>query len=121
MINPLVKNQLEKIKNINIDAISEYEYIISPSRPAKLEIEHYYIIKLKNYIINPPDNFTLSTNWNKGVVPKSEYLRCVIVQLLGDMVRICANGFDVVNNCDLNDSYVDLWLPKEGFDIIMEC
>lgn len=76
-----------------------------------------YIIKLAPYIVHPSDNFTLASNWNKGIVPKSEYLKCTITQIMGKMLKVDGTGYDFVTGSDLNDSYIGLWLPSAGVEI----
>lgn len=118
MINPIIKEQLDSLSGVDITQTSEYEYDISPKTKQTVELSGYYIIALKSYITNPPDNFTLSDNWNRGIIPKSKYIKCFVKQILGKMIKIDGNGFDMNNKIDLQDYYSDIWLPQEGFEII---
>ena len=83
-----------------------------------IERDKYYIIKLKYYIINPPSNFTLSSNWNKGINPTSEYLLGTPTKFVGKMIQWDACGYDYKNRQSLDDVYSELWLPSKGFDVV---
>ena len=87
----------------------------------QLEWGTYYIIELEDYILHPFDNFTLSSNWNKGVIPVSKYLMVTPIKIVGKMVQMDACGYSLENNATLNDSYSGLWLPRKSFKIIEKC
>ena len=59
-----------------------------------LELNHYYIVELEQYVLTPTDNFTLHTNWNKGIIPQDNYMKCLVEQFLGKLVRITGVGYD---------------------------
>lgn len=96
------------IKNINAT------YSISNT----LEVEKNYIVELANYIVNEPDGFTLSTQWNAGVVPKSNILKLTVLEIRGKMCRIRGIGYDLLHNKNLDDSYNNLWLPIKSIKIL---
>lgn len=51
-----------------------------------------FTIKIENYIINQPPNFTLSENWNGGTFPPEEVLYVEIIQTMGQMTKVRAIG-----------------------------
>lgn len=127
-MNSIIKKQLD---NCNL-SLPEYDedttYIFIPknnrnnvvSTEIEIQKDHYYILELENYIINPPDNFTLSSNWNKGINPKSKYLFGTPTNFVGKMVRWDCCGYDINSNQPLDDVYSELWLPRKGFKMIRE-
>lgn len=82
-------------------------------------IDHCYLIKLEDYIINPPINFTLHTNWNNGIIPKHKYMKVECRKLMGKMINVVGFGFDIDNNVDINDSW-EGWLPLKSIELIKE-
>ena len=123
-MNDVIKRELDKIRaplppyddtTLEIH-IAKKEELVQP----KFEKTKSYIVKLADYILNEPPNFTLSANWNKGVIPTSEHLVIYIKEVAGKMLRVCARGYDANSNIYLEESYQDLWLPSAGVDIIYE-
>jgi len=84
-----------------------------------LILDKYYIIEVSNYILNPPFQSTLVSNWNQGQIPKNKYLFGTPTKRLNDMVRWDCCGYDNVSKTHLTDTYTDLWLPETEF-ILME-
>ena len=76
-----------------------------------MSVGNCYLIELEDYIIHPSVNFTLASNWNRGVIPASKTLKCMVTQILGRMVKVDGLG-------DHSDSYTGLWLPMGGVKII---
>ena len=84
-----------------------------------LELNHYYIVELEQYVLTPTDNFTLHINWNKGIIPQDKYMKCLVEQFLGKLVRITGVGYDYQNKTDKRTSWQG-WLPVEAVKIIQE-
>ncbi len=123
-MNKIILNELNKCQDLNIPSYddSTTQLIIEKSnkQPSdiSLQIGGKYIIQLANYIVNPPENFTLQDNWNKGIIPKSNVLKCELTNIMGKMIKIRGNGFDITNRINKDDYYDELWLPQKGFTII---
>lgn len=125
-MNDIIKKELEKC-NFELPYYDDNTIsLFIPKQGNKinkeisLQRDCYYIIKLARYILYPPENFTLDSNWNNGVRPKSEYMIVTPIKFLGKMVQFDACGYDYQNNESLNDVYSGLWLPSKGFEIIEE-
>lgn len=126
MINPLIKEQLEKC-NIKLPYYDDNtirliipKQQINESRELVLEVGRYYVIKIAKYIFYPPENFTLDSNWNNGIHPQSEYMIATPIKFVGKMVQFDGCGYDFYNGKSLDDIYNGLWLPKGGIEIIEE-
>ena len=80
MKNKFVYEELAKLDMSNAEKLSDVHYLFhKQDKPyVQYEVDHSYIIELSDYILNPPANFTLQDNWNKGVIPKSRFLKAVI-------------------------------------------
>ena len=119
-MNKFIEEELNKCKTAKVEQISDTEFLISQKTVEEIgfQLNNYYIIELENYIINPPDTYTLSSNWNNGVIPKSKHIKAMVTQILGKMIKIDGCGFDVDANSDLNDVYLGLWLPQGGIKIL---
>lgn len=119
-MNKFIEEELNKCKLASVEQISDTEYLIKKKTVEDIgfEVNKYYIIELENYIINPPETFTLAANWNNGVTPQSKNLKVMITQIMGKMIKIDGCGFDVGLNSDKNDIYLGLWLPQAGVKIL---
>lgn len=124
-MNKFIYKELDKLDMSNTEKISDTHYIFhKQNKPyIQFELDHCYIIELADYIINPPPNFTLQDNWNKGVIPKSKYLRVLITQKMGKMNKVDGIGVKKVNDDFINtddENYLGLWLPEAGMKLITE-
>lgn len=118
----IIKEQLESCKFASIPPFDESTtHLIIPRQRTQgvsgLELEHYYQIELSDYLLNPPPDFSFHINWNGGRVPASKIMRIYPIQKLGNMVRVDGCGYDVVRQEVLEDQYLGLWLPADGFKI----
>lgn len=119
-MNKFIEEELNKCKLAAVEQVSDTEYLIKKKTVEDIgfEVNKYYIVELENYIINPPETFTLSANWNNDVVPKSKNLKVMVTQIMGKMIKVDGCGFDIETNSDLNDIYLGLWLPQGGVKIL---
>lgn len=122
MINPLIKEQLSKVRRVAIPAIDDDTQVITLMRsenglPTSLEVDHCYLIKVEDYILNPPEGFTLHTNWNKGLIPKHKVMKVDVCQIMGKMIKVNSIGYDLKNQVDTKDLW-EGWLPQKAITII---
>ena len=110
-MNKFIEKELNNCKSAVPVKVSETQYIIHKLDDLTPQVGESYLIELASYITHPSENFTLASNWNKGIVPKSKTLNCVITQIMGKMIKIDGVG-------EHSDSYVGLWLPMGGTKII---
>ena len=116
MINKFTFQELKKIENLlPTDWETKREFtigIIGNSIP-KINVGDRFTIRVENYIINQPSNFTLSENWNHNTVPPEEILDVEVIQLMGKMTKVSAIG-----KC--TRIRWEGWLPNKSFKIIKE-
>jgi hypothetical protein len=122
-MNDIIKERLAKC---SVAQIPEYDdnttRMIIPKAsfiPEEWITGRCYLIKLENYIVNPPDNFNLHEQWNNGIVPKHHYMKCEVVNKMGKMIKVEGIGFDIVTNTATNDFWSG-WLPKKSIKKIEE-
>lgn len=122
-MNNVIKRELEKIKA----PLPEYDdnttliHIGMKKDPEPVfYVNKSYLVELQDYIVNEPPNFTLSSNWNKGVVPKSKYMLIHIKEQAGKMLKVLARDYDIKTEECLEGIYFDLWLPLGGVTKIKE-
>lgn len=123
-MNSIIKQELEKIRA----PISEYDdnstsiYIYKTDSDSKtpFKLGSIYRIELADYLINENSNFTLSANWNRGIVPKNKYMNVLALNIVGTMVQFNCRGFDIINQTETSDVYNNLWLPSSGIKILGE-
>lgn len=123
-MNPLVKAQLDSCKVANLPYYDDTTTDLVIPRGSGVEVSPYqvhkcYIMELADYIINPPPDFTLASNWNKGSVPQSKYYIAEVSQLMGKMVRITGCGYDITTDSRTADIW-EGWVPQKGIKLIRE-
>lgn len=123
-MNPIIKKQLQNCKVANIPDFQDTDTVISIPKGSVLNVSPYqigkfYIVELADYIINPPEGYTLASNWNKGTTPRYKYYKCEIVKIVGKMVCILGCGYDDTTMQDTNDLW-EGWIPQAGIKIIQE-
>ena len=124
-MNNIIKRELEKCRcNLPQYDDSTTKMFIPKnggkveSEPIEFKVGENFIIRLAKYILYPPENFTLDSNWNKGVHPKSEYMLVTPIKFVGKMIQFDGCGYDYSNDKALDDLYSGLWLPSKGIEIV---
>lgn len=123
-MNPLIRKQLENCKVANIPDFDDNSIIINIPKGSILNVTPYqvgkcYLVELADYVLNPPEGHTLSSNWNKGTTPRYKYYKCEIVKVVGKMICILGCGFDMSTQHDTNDLW-EGWVPQSGIRLIQE-
>ena len=105
-----------------MEKVDDYTYRIPKQAPVILvaQEEHFYIIKIEDYILHPSDNFTLAANWNGGVVPVSKYMLVQMKKKMGKMLQFDGIGYNMETGEYKEDIYKGLWLPSGGIELIRE-
>ena len=103
MIRPIIKEQLEKCQfaNLNNYDPNTNTFMIKKYSQPTYELNHCYLIRLPNGIVNNSDS-VLAVNWNNGTFPRSQYLKIYISKTLGNMIYVDSIGFDFETKQDLN-------------------
>ena len=112
-INKFTLQELEKVENLLPNSWKNYTHFVVDNvnnRSRSIEIGNLLTIKVENYILNQPSNFSLSENWNRGTVPPEEILDVEIIQLMGKMTKVKAVG-----KC--TGIKWEGWLPNKSFKI----
>lgn len=120
-MHKLIKEQLERCRVAVLPTWDENTTHLVISKKTQLSVEdlqvdHYYIIELADYILNEPEGFTLSSNWNKGKKPQSKYLKCCVTKRMGKMIYVEAIGYNIEKQEDINDIF-NGWLPSGGVTV----
>lgn len=115
-MNKFTYRELSKISDLIQEEWNENStHIVIPSKDGRIinsiNVGQKFTIKLENYIINQPPNFTLSENWNQGTFPPEEVLDIEVIKMIGKMVGVKAIG----KNTKIT---WEGWLPEKGFKIL---
>lgn len=118
-MNKFIKEELAKCKHAPLpDYDDTTTQIIINHKPEQVKLfdgeiksGYNYNIKIENYIINPPPNFTLADNWNNGTSPTDNEMNVVVEEIMGKMVKVRGKG----NN---DGQYWSGWLPRRSFKIM---
>lgn len=118
-MNKFIKQQLDKTKECIIPPYSENDTeIFIPKKtiedkPEGMIIGHFYRIKIADYIINEPDNFTLSSNWNHGTKPKENILNIELQKIMGKMIYVNSTTY-------YSGEMWEGWLPSKAVTVLEE-
>lgn len=127
-MNKYIWDQLQKVtvadlppydQNTTKLVIPKKEGLPTQGEPSSFIPGHFYIVELEDYIVHPPENFSLHQNWNNNVVPQVRGYRCYCVQLMGKMVKIDGVGYDWKSHTELNTAWSG-WVPLKSIKIIQE-
>ena len=112
-MNKELIDELNKCKLANIpDFDSEdLELIIPKYNNIDLLPNLYYNIKVEDYIINEPETFTLSSNWNRGTRPPEELLSIKVEEIQGKMIKVDAIGKST-------NKVWNGWLPRKAITVL---
>ena len=76
-----------------------------------ISCDKVYNIKIKNYILEEPSDFTLSIDWNKGTKPPEENMLVKFIDTKGKMKLV--NGVGKTTGIMWEG-----WLPEKGFKVV---
>ena len=117
-MNPVIKRELEKVRaplpdyDDDTTVITILRKSVEPNiNTPTFKQNSCYLIELEDYILKEPPNFTLSSNWNRGIIPKSKFLKVEVCKVMGKMIQVNGSGYNPLDNIDKDDSYIGLWLP----------
>lgn len=124
MMNPIIKQQLENCRVANVPILSEDMTVIQIPKGSENEVSPYqvnkcYLMALEDYIINPPPDFTLADNWNKGSIPKYKYYLAEISKVVGKMIYISGVGYNMETATSTLDMW-EGWIPQKAIKLIKE-
>lgn len=115
MINKLIQEQLNKVKEANLENFKEnnYNFIIPQKKEIKIEIDHYYIIQILR------DNDIVKNNWNEGKYPTEKYYKADVTQIMSKMIKVNAIAYDPLTDKNLNIIFSG-WLKLSDISIQKE-
>lgn len=121
-MNPLIREQLLKVRRVDLsdapDTVTRIEIDKIDLKSLKIcEKDTCYIIQVEDYILKPPEGFTLHSNWNNNVIPKSKYMKVEVLQIMGKMIKVNSLGYNPKTNETTGDAWVG-WLPEKSIKII---
>lgn len=95
-MNKFIKEQLLKIKipmsDWDDNTLKIIIYKQDNTSKADFVVGNIYNITVANYVINPPPNFSLASNWNYGTVPPEENMTAQVLQIMGNMLKFSCKG-----------------------------
>ena len=120
-MNNTIKKELEKVRIKLPDYNDDTIKMFIPKGGNTFRIGGTYLIRIPNYILNEPDGFTLSTNWNQGRKPRTNILYAQYIKKLSTMIQFNLYGWNEQTQSVIEtDYYKDFWLPEESITIIKE-
>ena len=123
-MNSIILKQLKKCKVASVPDFDENTtHLVIPKQDEEVSQQfipsHFYLVELENYILHPPEGFSLHQNWNNNIIPQAKYYKCHCLQIMGKMVKIEGAGYDWDNQQDLATAWCG-WVPAKAIKIIKE-
>lgn len=114
----LVKDQLSKVIYADLSNYDEKTntYHIPKINQIKLQINHSYIIKIKDSLY---ENELLKSNYNQGRTPPYKSYLIDIVSILGKIIKVNGVEYDLETNQTLNNLWSG-YLSIKDIEIIEE-
>lgn len=114
------KNVIEQLKKVNDADLSDFDestntYHIKKKTGIKIEIDHCYLMKLKDSIYN---NDILWSNWNRGIYPKSKLLKADVSKIMNNMIKVTCIELDETTGED-TDRMWEGWLITSELEIVL--
>lgn len=114
-MNKFTYRELQKVNHLisgEWDGNSTHLVIYSEGQaPDPFQIGTKCKVKIANYILNQPPNFTLAENWNQGTYPPEELLEIKIMKHIGQMIGVRAVG-------ENTKTVWEGWLPRKGVTLL---
>ena len=108
-----------KLPNLNGDETYIHIDKQIPKKDPEFSVGKCFLICIDDYILNPPEGFTLAKNWNANTNPPCKYMNISVLQIMGKMVKIEGIGFDMNEGKPINATWTG-WLPIGNVQIMEE-
>lgn len=112
----IILDQLEKVEIANLDNFTPdaLKIVIPKHTTPVFTVESCYLIHLKPAAFI---NEAVKVNWNRGSVPRNNYMKVDIANKVGKMVKVIGVGYDIDTNTDLPDFWSG-WLNTDEIEIL---
>lgn len=111
-MNKFVKKELQKCRLSLPKWDNDTTQLVIPLHNSQSELSDTIVeITIKNYIINEPPNFTLSTDWNGGTTPPENQMRVRYIDTKGKMTKVSGVGINT-------NIHWEWWLPNKSFEVL---
>lgn len=115
-MNKLIKKQLDAVQIADLSHFNpeDNSYFIPQKKGIKLEVDHAYLIYLKDSFFY---NDIVKKNWNNDKLPADRYLKIEIAQIMAKMIKVMSIGYDFLNKKDTNKFWSG-WIDLHDIDIL---
>lgn len=120
MLNKIAKRELSKVTEVPIQFDDNTTKIIIKRRvDIKLAEGEYYLIKISDFMINPPANSVINSNWNQGNNPHYKYYKVEINKILNNMIKVSGVSDDYEHD-GIQNEFWSGWIPREELTVIQK-
>ena len=115
----LIKKQLEKCKVADLSNYNKekHQIIIPKYNQVRVIAGASYLFKLDKSLLIPNPDDVFHINWNRGIVPVSEYLFAEVDKVNGKVIYVDGISYDPVENVTTGSAWSG-WLPLDKVEII---
>ena len=113
-MDKIIKSELDKL-NITVEQAKETIFIPKVNR-IKLNEDSFYFIRVLPQALNPSEDSLIVSNWNGGVKPTSEYYQVMLLNKVGDMIKV--NGMSCDSNKVITNRIFNGWFKLSDIEIL---
>lgn len=118
-MDEFIKQQLKSLKVATVPEFDDSTTYLLIKKLSNIVIKENecYLIKLKDCLLNPSYNPSLTNNWNGGSVPKYTHYKVDISKIMARMIKVNGIAFDYPSQTDINEMWSG-WLPLSDIEIL---
>ena len=92
-MNKFTQMELEKVKHLLPEGWTpQITHIVVGDVAHPIRVGNRFVIQIEDYVIDQPDSFSLSQNWNANTVPPETQLYITLLEIKPGMIRVDAVG-----------------------------
>lgn len=123
-MSKFLSKQLKMVTAVDLSDVPDDFHVLCIDKQKTLQnvdihIGESFLIELENYIIHPSENFTLHKNFNNNIAPTEKFMRVIVLEIMGKMVKIEGMGFNMKTHENVGEIWVG-WLPRKSMKIKKE-
>lgn len=121
MINKLIKAQLNKVTEANVEEYDSlhHTFHIKKHKAQSFEYNIMYTVQLDKTLLDTSINDVVASNWNNGKRPTHDCLKFAISKKVGNMLYVYGVYHNIEDNLDLDEDF-EGWLPIDRIKVIEE-
>ena len=118
-MQPLIKKQLERCQVADLSNYNKekHQFIIPKYNQVRVVSGASYLFKLDKSLLTPNPDDVFHINWNRGLIPVSEYLFAEVDKINGKVIYVDGIGFNPETETTTSVAWSG-WLPLDKVEVV---